>query len=83
MCVCVCVCIYVAHCRYCVFLDELVLHLSLLCFFCKPLKAHTFTTPPIYIYIYIYCHLQTDDVSQLFSVARRAGRLIETHPTLR
>ena len=31
----------------------------------------------IYIYIYIYCHPQTDCfvVSQLFSVARRVGRL--------
>ena len=31
----------------------------------------------IYIYIYIYCHPQSDSfvVSQLFSVARHAGRL--------
>ena len=72
MCVCVCVCVCVLRFGTLIHTHthkHTHIHINTL--------THTHTHTHTYIYIYIYCHPETDCfvVSQLFSVARRVGRL--------
>ena len=66
VCVCVCVCIYICICLH------ICIHIYL--YTCKYTSVYIYIYK--YLYIYIYSHPQTDCfvLSELFSVARHAGR---------